>query len=81
MLTQTITIPYVQLTLEQLIIAVRQLEPEARAQVAQALLADNDAMDARFQQLIERLSAKPAVTHITDADIDAEIRAVRLAKG
>lgn len=78
MLTQTVTIPHVQLTLEQLIMAVRQLEPEARAQVAQALLVDE--MDERFQHLIERLAHKPAINSLTDADINAEIRAVRYAK-
>jgi hypothetical protein len=59
MSTKTVTIPNVQLTLEQLIGAVRQLEPEARSKTAQALL--DDEMDARFVQLLKRL-AKTAFT-------------------
>ena len=70
-----VTIPNIQLTLEQLIAAVRQLDPNARSEVAQALLTED--MDERFAQLISRLADKPPVTDITDDDINAEIRAVR----
>ncbi len=74
-MSTTITIPNVQLTLDQLVAVVRQLEPDARAKVAQALLADE--MDTRFAQLIKRLVNKPPVTDITDEEISEEIRAVR----
>ena len=40
MTTDTITIPNVQLTLDQLISAVRQLKPEARSKVAHAVLRE-----------------------------------------
>ncbi|MCB8943743.1 MAG: hypothetical protein H6658_08305 [Ardenticatenaceae bacterium] len=75
MSTTTVTIPNVQLTIEQLITAVRQLEPDARSRVAQALLAED--MDERFAQLIERLAKKVPVADITDEDINEEIRAYR----
>ena len=75
MATDTITIPNVQLTLDQLISAVRQLKPEARSKVAQALLVDE--MDERFAQLINRLANKSPVTDISDEEINAEVRAVR----
>jgi hypothetical protein len=75
MATQTVTIPNVQLTLEQLIGVVRQLEPDARSKVAQALLADE--MDERYVQLIKRLANKHPVTDLTDKDINEEIQAVR----
>jgi hypothetical protein len=75
MATQTVTIPNVQLTLEQLIGVVRQLEPDARSKVAEALLADE--MDERYVQLIKRLANKRPVTDLTDKDINAEIQAVR----
>lgn len=74
-MSTTITIPNVQLTLDQLVAVVRQLEPDARAKVAQALLADE--MDTRFTQLIKRLANKPPVTDITDEEISEEVRAVR----
>lgn len=74
-MSTTITIPNVQLTLDQLVAVVRQLEPDARAKVAQALLTDE--MDTRFAQLIKRLANKPPGTDITDEEISEEVRAVR----
>ncbi len=71
----TVTIPNVHLSLDDLIRAVRQLEPDARAQLARALVQDD--MDRRFARLLERLAAKQPVTDISSSDIDAEIRAVR----
>jgi len=75
MSTKTVMVPNVQLTLDQLIVAVRQLEPDARSKVAQALLADE--MDERFAQLLKRLANKPPATDITDKEINEEVRAVR----
>lgn len=71
----TVTIPNVHLSLDDLIRAVRQLEPDARAQLARALVQDD--MDKRFARLLERLAAKQLATDISPSDIDAEIRAVR----
>lgn len=74
-MSTTITIPNVQLTLDELVAVVRQLEPNARARVAQALLADE--MDTRLTQLIKRLANKPPITDVTDEEINEEVRAVR----
>lgn len=71
----TVTIPNVQLTIDQLVTVVRHLEPESRARVAQALLADD--MDARLAMLIKRLASKPSVADVTDEDINEEVRYVR----
>ena len=73
----TVTIPnlQVQLTVEQLVAAVRQLKSQERAQVAKAL-ADTE-LDAKLTQLITELYNRPPVTDITDADIQAEVQAVR----
>ena len=76
-MSTTVTIPNIQLqlTLEQFINAVRQLEPAERSQVAQAL-ADTE-LDAEMTQLITELYRKPPVTDISDDDILAEVRAAR----
>ena len=75
MTTQTVLIPNVQLSLDQLIKVVRQLEPDARSKVAEALLTD--AMDERLAALINRLANKTPSIIISDEEIDAEIQAVR----
>jgi phage gp16-like protein len=71
----TVTIPNVQLTLDELIGVVRTLNPEARSKMAQALITDD--MDERFARLIQRLTDKTPVTDISNAEINEEIRAVR----
>ena len=77
MSTATITIPniQIQLTVEQLITAVRQLEPGERAKLAR-VLADTE-LDTELMQLITELYSQPPVDDISDDDILAEIRAVR----
>ncbi len=65
----------VQLTVEQLINAARQLEPGDRAKLARAL-ADTD-LDRELRQLITDLHNQPPVEEISDEDILAEIRASR----
>jgi hypothetical protein len=74
-MTTTITIPNVQLTIDQLVAVIRRLEPEARNKVAKALLAEE--MDERFTDLIQSLANKPPVTDMTDEEINEEVRAVR----
>jgi hypothetical protein len=71
----TVIIPEVELTLNQLLAAIRQLEPDARTEIAQAL--QSDEMDERLKRLINRLETKPAITDITIDDINDEIREVR----
>jgi hypothetical protein len=70
-----VTVPDVELTLEQLIAAVRQLEPEARSEVARVLLETE--LDGRMAALIERLARKQPADDVSDADIAREVRAVR----
>lgn len=76
--TVTVTIPRVELTLDQLVTAIRQLEPAARAEIAKALVETE--MDARLAELIRNLSSRPSADDITDADIAAEVDAVRAKK-
>mgnify|MGYP000859613395 FL=1 len=75
MTATTVTIPNVHLSLDDLIRAVRQLEPEARAQVARALIQDD--LDRRLADLIKRLADKQPPVEVTVAEINAEISAVR----
>lgn len=73
----TITIPNikVQLTVDQIVTAIRQLGPGERARIAWAI---TDAeLDMELTQLIAELYGQPPVLDISDADILAEIRAVR----
>ncbi len=72
MATGMISIP---ITLEQLITAVQQLQPDERAQVARALVEVGLRSDLTV--LIQELYAQPPVDDITDDEIMAEIKAVR----
>lgn len=71
----TVTIPQVELTLDQLVAAVRQLEPYARSEIAKALVETE--LDTRMAELIRRLANRSPADDITDADIVAEVNAVR----
>jgi len=72
---KTITIPEVELSLDQLVTAIRQLEPAARSEIAKALM--DMELDARMAELIKSLTSRPAADDITDADIVTEVNAVR----
>jgi hypothetical protein len=72
---KTVTIHEVEITLDQLVTAVRQLEPEARSQIAKALIETE--LDARMAELIESLANRSAADDVTDAEISDEIRTVR----
>ena len=65
----------VPITLEQLIHAVRNLPPEERRQVARALVQSELAAD--LTDLIQSLYGEPPADDISDADIMAEVKAVR----
>lgn len=77
MSTSTVTISNidVQLSVEQLLAAVRQLGPRDRAKIAQALT--NVELDNELAHLITELYSQPPVTEISDSEILAEVRAVR----
>lgn len=72
---RTITIPEVELSLDQLVTAIRQLEPAARSEIAKALMETE--LDARMAELIKSLTSRPAADDVTDADIVSEVNAVR----
>jgi hypothetical protein len=65
----------IPITLEQIIVAIKQLQPEQRAQVAQVLFQTGLRSD--LAALIQSLYAQSPDDDITDDDIMAEIRAVR----
>jgi hypothetical protein len=71
----TVTIPQVELTLDQLVAAIRQLEPNARSEIAKALMETE--MDTRMAELIRHLANRSPADDITNADIVAEVQAVR----
>jgi hypothetical protein len=71
----TVTIPKVELSLDQLVAAVRQLEPKTRLEIAKALVETE--LDVRMAELIQRLASRPAADDISDADLMAEVNAVR----
>lgn len=64
----------IPITVEQLILAVQQLQPNERAQVARALVQLD--LQSDLTALIQELYAQPPVEEVTDADIMAEIKAV-----
>lgn len=72
MVTDMVSIP---ITLEQLITAVQQLQPDERAQLARALVQAELCSD--LTALIQELYAQPPADDITDDDIMAEIKTVR----
>lgn len=65
----------IPITLEQLITAVQQLQPDERAQVARALIQGD--LRADLTALIQEFYMQPPADDITDEDIMAEIKAVR----
>lgn len=65
----------VPITLEQLILAVQNLQPEERMQVARALVQSELASD--LTALIQELYAGPPADDVSDDEILAEIQAVR----
>jgi hypothetical protein len=72
---ETVTIPNVQLSLEQLLSVIPQLGPEARTELAKALLETE--LDDRMAELMHSLAHRPAADDVSDADIVAEVNAVR----
>jgi hypothetical protein len=71
----TVTIPEVQLTLDQLVAAIRQLEPDARSEIARVLMESE--LDTRMDELIKSLASRSPADDVSDADIVSEVKAVR----
>jgi hypothetical protein len=71
----TVTIPQVELTLDQFVAAVRQLQPDARSEIAKVLMETE--MDAGMAELISSLASRPPADDISDADIVSEVNVVR----
>ena len=71
----TVTIPEIELTLDQLVAAIRQLEPAARIEIARALM--DTELEARMAELIESLANKQPANDISDAELVAEVNAYR----
>ncbi len=68
MLTETITVPNVQLTFDQIVTAIRQLRPEARLKIQQ-LLAEDDLSD----ELVDlALMSESALAREWDTDEEDE---------
>ena len=66
----------VAITLEQLITAVKTLAPEERAKVANVLIQTE--LQSDLTNMLADLYEHPAADDITDDEIMAEIKAVRL---
>lgn len=65
----------VPITLEQLVLAVQNLQPEERREVAKALIQSELASE--LTALIQSLYGAPPADDISDEGIMTEIRAVR----
>jgi hypothetical protein len=70
-----ILITNVRMEFEQLLTIIRRLDKSSRIQVAQ-VLAETE-MDAKLASLIDELAQISSGSGVSDADIDAEVRAVR----
>jgi hypothetical protein len=73
-----ITVPNVKMSFDQLLGVIRQLDEPGRALIARALLESK--MDDELSRLLLELSETPPADDITDAEIQAEVRAVRDAR-
>lgn len=65
-------------SLEQVLEVIRGLDAAARSRVAQ-VLAESE-MNARFEKLITSLAKRPPGDEVSDAEIQAEVDAVRHAR-
>jgi DNA-binding transcriptional ArsR family regulator len=73
--SKVITVPPMELSLDQFLAVIRQLDEPTRVEVAR-VLADTE-MDAELRGLIEQLAQASPADDISDAEIQAEIKAVR----
>ena len=74
-MSDTVVVPFVTLTLDQLLDAIRLLDERGLYQVANVVLERHH--DSALSGLIERLSQRESVDYLSDSDLVAEVRAVR----
>ena len=68
----------VELSFEQVLAAVKQLTPDEIARLQSELL--DDAWRLRLDKVLKSMRQSVAASPITDAEIDAEVEAVRTAR-
>jgi hypothetical protein len=73
--SKVITVPPMELGLDQFLAVIRQLDEPTRVEVAR-VLAETE-MDAELRKLIDQLAQASPADDISDAEIRAEIAAVR----
>ncbi len=73
-----ITVPNVKMSFDQLLAVIRQLDEPGRALIARVLLESK--MDDELRHLLLELSETSPADDITDAEIQAEVRAVRQSR-
>lgn len=73
------TIPNTELSLDQLLAVIRHLDEPARVEVARVLAETK--MDNDLAILIAQLAQRPSSHDLSDAQIQAEVRAVRHERG
>ena len=69
----------IALTLDQLLTAIRQLDDSARMQVIRVLLETQSNTESGLDRLIRHIVEREPADDISDEEIAAEIRAVRLS--
>ena len=73
-----ITLPQAKISLDDLLSVIRQLDALGRAKIARVLLETQ--MDDEMGQLLEDLSQAPSHPEVSDAEIQAEVLAVRATR-
>lgn len=74
-----ITISNMEISLDQLLTIIRQLDEPTRVRIAKVLVETK--ADAELANLIEQLASTPPADDVTDAGINAEVEAVRHSDG
>ena len=70
-----IIVPHVKIGFDELLAAIRQLDEVGRAKIARVLMETK--MEEEMRLLLKDLSEAPSQHDISDAEIQAEVRAVR----
>ena len=73
-----IIVPHVKIGFDDLLAVIRQLDAKGRSKIARVLLESQ--MDDEMHSLLQELSEAPSQSDISDAEIQAEVRAVRASR-